>query len=70
MSFQQKKSFIVHLHPKSVKKKNFMACKLHAMKNFRLLIINMLIILFLKTIAGSRYFILRFPAIAKAKLMK
>ena len=45
-----------------------MACNLHAIKKFMLLIFNMLIFSLLKIIVGTRYYILRFPAIAQAEL--
>jgi hypothetical protein len=45
-----------------------MACDLHAKKKFILFIINRLILLLLKSIAVSHYFILRFPSIAKVEL--
>jgi hypothetical protein len=45
-----------------------MACDLHAKKKIILFIINKLILLLLKTIVVSHYFILRFPSIAQAEL--
>ena len=68
MSFEQKKWPFLLLFQKSVKKIFFMACKLHALKIFMLLIFNKLIFSLLKIIVGTRYYILRFPAIAQAEL--